>query len=149
MLQRISQTHVELPPTCLSVKEAPIPLTRLAGMKVAALVIVISVQVSPLKRDKMLMKHKLLVFLSGEMIQLQKLKKDGKPRKVFTLHESTVTISEGIKLLKEKAKKLAGHIFVTYQQWWAKKITVENLAYGTLCLVADYQQNLRENSLRS
>ena len=81
-------------------------------------------------------------FLEWRNDTVAKTGKDGKPRKVFTLHESTVTISEGIKLLKEKAKKLAGHIFVAYQQWWAKKITVENLAYGTLCLVADYQQNL-------
>ena len=37
---------------------------------------------------------------------------------------------------------LSKHIYTAYNQWEAKRLCEKNLAYGTIMLVTDYQQNL-------
>ena len=38
-------------------------------------------------------------------------------RPVFTLYNTIITINEGVKLLRTRARELKHHIFVAYNQW--------------------------------
>ena len=66
----------------------------------------------------------------------------GEKREVFTLHNTTMTIEEGIKLLKERTKAMSRHIYTAYNQWEAKRVFERNLQPGTFLQVNDYQNNL-------
>ena len=66
----------------------------------------------------------------------------GEAREVFTLHNTIITINEGVKLLRTRAKELKHHIFVAYNQWEYKKICESNIQLGTVMILSDYQQNL-------
>ena len=66
----------------------------------------------------------------------------GVAREVFTLHNTIITINEGVKLLRTRAKELKHHIFVAYNQWEYKKICKSNIQLGTVMILSDYQQNL-------
>ena len=66
----------------------------------------------------------------------------GEQREIYSLHNTTTTLAEGIQLLQARAQVLAKHIYTAYNQWKAKCLCEKNLAYGTFVHVIDYQQNL-------
>ena len=71
-----------------------------------------------------------------------RLNEKGEPREVFTLHNTTITLTEGIELAKKQAKELATHIFTAYNQWEAKRVLEANIGPGTLMQLDDYQNNI-------
>ena len=70
-----------------------------------------------------------------------KLNEKGERRVIFSLHETTLTVGEGVSLLKVKAKELSKHVFTSYNQWEAKRVTETSLSPGQVLIVDDYQQN--------
>ena len=83
-----------------------------------------------------------VTFQEWKKGQTARLNEKGEPREIFSLHNTTVTLMEGIKLLKIRAKELKKHIFNSYNQWEAKRLCEASLTLGTIMLVDDYQQNL-------
>jgi hypothetical protein len=67
---------------------------------------------------------------------------DGEERQIYSLHNTRITIREGIQLLKERASALTKHIYLAYRQWRCKKLFEENLDDSTILLLSDYQQNI-------
>ena len=66
----------------------------------------------------------------------------GEQREIYSLHNTTTTLAEGIQLLQVRARALAKHIYTAYNQWEAKRLCENNLAYGTIMIVTDYQEIL-------
>ena len=84
----------------------------------------------------------LFTFQEWKKAPIPRLNEKGDRREIFSLHNTTITITEGIQLLQERGKELKRHIYTAYRQWEAKCQSQESLVPGTIMMVDDYQQNL-------
>ena len=83
-----------------------------------------------------------LIFKEWKKAPVPKLNEKGVRREIFSLHNTSCTMEDGLELLKCRVKELKGHIYTAYNQWEAKRIMEHNIKPGSLLILDDYQQNL-------